>query len=232
VVRLDDRARRVAGGLVGAGGGSQDRVVFLDKNGFEHFEVVYGAALANVVCVDVNWRLAPAEVAYVVNDCAAKVIAVGPDFVPVVEAIEAAGVVQHNYTAPGEGHRILERDNFYELEVNGVRWIDSVKALIAGEPLDDVHWLDTFEFWFHIVTQQTSRSERLGPLATPSSSSRSLAEDRAQLVAARRNNHAGAASRPAATAPPMFPNLAAEPARTRRTSTDCRPARISGNGVL
>jgi hypothetical protein len=54
-------------------------------------------------------------------------------------AIEAAGVVQHSYTAPGEEHQILDIDKFYEMEVDGVRLVDWVDALIAGEPLDDVH---------------------------------------------------------------------------------------------
>ena len=54
-------------------------------------------------------------------------------------AIEEAGVVLHSYTAPGEEHGILEFDTFYELEVNGVRLADWVEALLAGEPLDDVH---------------------------------------------------------------------------------------------
>lgn len=54
-------------------------------------------------------------------------------------AIEAAGVVQHSYTAPGNDHGILEFERFYEMEVNGVRLVDWVEALIAGEPLDDVH---------------------------------------------------------------------------------------------
>ena len=62
--------------------GPQDRVAFLDKNGIEHFEVFFGAALANAVCVDVNWRLAPPEVEFIVNDAQAKVLVVGPDFVP------------------------------------------------------------------------------------------------------------------------------------------------------
>jgi long-chain acyl-CoA synthetase len=72
------RARRVATGLRTAGVGAQDRIAFLDKNGIEHFEVVYGAALLNAVCVDVNWRLAPPEVASVVDDAVAKVLIVGP----------------------------------------------------------------------------------------------------------------------------------------------------------
>jgi hypothetical protein len=54
-------------------------------------------------------------------------------------AIESAGVVQHSYTAPGDGHTILENDNFYEMEVNGVSLVDCVDALITTEPLDDVH---------------------------------------------------------------------------------------------
>ena len=84
---LYERAQRVATGLAEAGVGDQDRVAFLDKNGLEHFELFYGAALANAVCVDVNWRLAPPEVEFIVNDAQAKVLVVGPDFVPVLDAI-------------------------------------------------------------------------------------------------------------------------------------------------
>jgi Pectinacetylesterase len=54
-------------------------------------------------------------------------------------AIEAAGVVLHSYTAPGVDHGIFEWPKFYEIEVNGVRLVDWVDALIAGQPLDDVH---------------------------------------------------------------------------------------------
>ena len=57
-------------------------------------------------------------------------------------AIEKAGVVLHSYTAPGNGHGIFEWPRFYGLEVNGVRLVDWVDALIAGEPLDDVHCND------------------------------------------------------------------------------------------
>ena len=84
---LYERAQRVASGLAEAGVGNQDRVAFLDKNGIEHFELFFGAALLNAVCVDVNWRLAPPEVEYIVNDAEAKVFVVGPDFVPVLDAI-------------------------------------------------------------------------------------------------------------------------------------------------
>jgi Pectinacetylesterase len=54
-------------------------------------------------------------------------------------AIEAAGVTQHSYTAPGDDHGIFEYEAFYEIEVNGVTLVDWVEALLAGVPLDDVH---------------------------------------------------------------------------------------------
>jgi long-chain acyl-CoA synthetase len=93
---LAERAERVANGLLALGVGPQDRVAFLDKNGLEHFELFFGAALVNAVCVDVNWRLVGAEVAYIVNDSMAKVFVVGPDFVPLLDEIasELTGVTK------------------------------------------------------------------------------------------------------------------------------------------
>ena len=84
---LYKRSSQVAQALKAAGVGSQDRVAFLDKNSIEHFEVFYGCALLNAVSVDINFRLAPPEVAFIVNDAQAKVFVVGPDFVPVLDAI-------------------------------------------------------------------------------------------------------------------------------------------------
>ena len=84
------RSCQVANLLAAAGVDAHDRVAFLDKNGIEHFEVFYGAALLNAVCVDVNWRLAGPEIEYIVNDSGAKVLIVGPDFVPVLETFADA----------------------------------------------------------------------------------------------------------------------------------------------
>ena len=66
-----------------------------------------------------------------------------PTSSPLIDAneaeIEAAGVDLHSYTAPGDDHGIFEFDDFYEIEVDGVRWSTGSTPLIAGEPLDDVH---------------------------------------------------------------------------------------------
>jgi len=81
------RSCQVAQALKAAGVGSQDRVAFLDKNSIEHFEVFYGCALLNAVSVDINFRLAAPEVAFIVNDSRATVFIVNAEFVPVLDAI-------------------------------------------------------------------------------------------------------------------------------------------------
>jgi hypothetical protein len=53
-------------------------------------------------------------------------------------AIEATGVRLHSYTAPGDDHGLFEFDRFYEIEVNGVRFVDWLDALIGDDPPDDV----------------------------------------------------------------------------------------------
>ena len=84
---LDERSNRVANALKAAGVGAEDRVAFIDKNGYEYFEVLFGAAKLNAVTVNVNWRLAPPEVAWIVDNAQAKVFFFGKDFADTVDKI-------------------------------------------------------------------------------------------------------------------------------------------------
>ena len=85
---MDATSNRVAQALLAEGIGRQDRVAFLDKNGPEYFEVLFGGAKVNAVNVAVNWRLAPEEMERTINDAQAKLLFVGADFLPHVEGIE------------------------------------------------------------------------------------------------------------------------------------------------
>ena len=76
------RAGQVARALAAEGLGGADRVAFLDRNGIEYFEVLFGGALIGAVNVAVNWRLAPAEMAAVIDDARASVLVVHPDYLP------------------------------------------------------------------------------------------------------------------------------------------------------
>ncbi|HEU5082552.1 MAG TPA: fatty acid--CoA ligase [Acidimicrobiales bacterium] len=84
---LDQRSSRVANALRDAGVGPEDRVAFIDKNGYEYFEVFFGCAKLNAVTVNVNWRLAPPEVAWIVNNAEAKVFFFGKEFCDTVAQI-------------------------------------------------------------------------------------------------------------------------------------------------
>jgi acyl-CoA synthetase (AMP-forming)/AMP-acid ligase II len=52
----------------------------MDKNSDDFYEIVFGCAKSGTVSVGINWRLAPPEVAYILNDSQARVLFVGPDF--------------------------------------------------------------------------------------------------------------------------------------------------------
>jgi long-chain acyl-CoA synthetase len=82
---LDRRTNQVANALITEGVGPQARIAILSKNCPAFFELWFGAAKADVVLVPVNFRLAPVEVAYVVEDAGAEILFVGADFYPVVE---------------------------------------------------------------------------------------------------------------------------------------------------
>ena len=85
---LDRRSSRVANAFGAAGLSAGDRVAFLDKNGYEYFEVLFGGAKCDVVTVNVNWRLAPPEVQWIVQNAEAKVFFFGAEFADTVAAIE------------------------------------------------------------------------------------------------------------------------------------------------
>ena len=71
---------QVANGLATLGVQPQKHIAYLGKNSDLYFELLYGAAKARAILAPVNWRLAPPEIAYIVNDCAAEVLSVGPEF--------------------------------------------------------------------------------------------------------------------------------------------------------
>jgi len=77
---MDARSSQVARALAAEGVGVQQHVGFIDKNGPEYFEVLFGGSKLNAINVAVNWRLAPAEMAYIVNDADVGVLVVGSEF--------------------------------------------------------------------------------------------------------------------------------------------------------
>jgi fatty-acyl-CoA synthase len=88
--QVEDAAKRVASGLRGLGIGAGDRVACLTKQTAECVALVLGANKIGAVCMPVNWRLAPAEIEYIVNNGQAKFMMVDSMFAANFKQVKAA----------------------------------------------------------------------------------------------------------------------------------------------
>ena len=70
--------------------GVGDRIAFLDRNGIAYFDFLFGGSLIGAVNVAVNWRLAPAEMAAIIDDSAAPVLAIHSDYLPALADMPSA----------------------------------------------------------------------------------------------------------------------------------------------
>jgi acyl-CoA synthetase (AMP-forming)/AMP-acid ligase II len=86
---LDRTTNRVANALRAGGVKAGERIAYLGKNSDIYFELLFGAMKANVVMAPVNWRLAGPEIAFIVSDCKAPMLFVGPEFVEQIQRIQA-----------------------------------------------------------------------------------------------------------------------------------------------
>jgi fatty-acyl-CoA synthase len=84
---LDVLTNRVANALIALGLHRHERIAYLGKNSDIYFELLLGAMKANVVMTPVNWRLAAPEIAFIVADCRAPVLFVGPECVAQLRSI-------------------------------------------------------------------------------------------------------------------------------------------------
>jgi acyl-CoA synthetase (AMP-forming)/AMP-acid ligase II len=84
---FDIRTNRVANALRASGAGPRERIAYVGKNSDFYFELLLGAIKARVVMAPVNWRLAGPEIAFIVADCKAQVLFVGPEFVTQIRNI-------------------------------------------------------------------------------------------------------------------------------------------------
>jgi acyl-CoA synthetase (AMP-forming)/AMP-acid ligase II len=86
---FDIRTNRVANALRALGVKPRERIAYLGKNSDIYFELLLGAMKANVVMAPVNWRLAAPEIGFIVGDCKAPVLFVGPEFITQVRNIKS-----------------------------------------------------------------------------------------------------------------------------------------------
>ena len=84
---LNIYSNQIANGLINLGCKSDSRIAYYGKNSDYFFEFLIGTLKSNTVAVGVNWRLAPPEVSYVLNDSKSEVLFVGEEFYPIIDQI-------------------------------------------------------------------------------------------------------------------------------------------------
>jgi long-chain acyl-CoA synthetase len=82
--QLDERSSRLAQALHAAGIAKGSRVAYLDRTAPEVVELLFATSKLGAVTVPLNWRLAPTELAAVLNDAQASVLVAGSTYEPVV----------------------------------------------------------------------------------------------------------------------------------------------------
>ncbi|WP_319447587.1 MULTISPECIES: fatty-acid--CoA ligase FadD5 [unclassified Mycobacterium] len=84
---LDRRVTALAGALSRRGVEFGDRVLILMLNRTEFIETFLAANLLGAIAVPVNFRMTPPEIAFLVSDCAAKVVVTEPVLAAVASAV-------------------------------------------------------------------------------------------------------------------------------------------------
>ena len=86
---LDERATRIANGLLSLGLDPRGRIAILSRNSATYFELLFGIMRAGMATLPLNWRLAGPEIVYILEDARIECVFYEDDFAATVEAARA-----------------------------------------------------------------------------------------------------------------------------------------------
>lgn len=130
---LEVFSRRFAAMLGGRGVHKGDRVAWVGKNSDLYYQMLLSCGRIGVVMVPVGWRLAPAEMAYILEDTGAKLIFAGEGF----------GALAHEL-AP----QLIARPSVLEEA--------ETRAVIAASPADPVTVAEPMDAFLQLYTSGTT----------------------------------------------------------------------------
>jgi fatty-acyl-CoA synthase len=110
---LSELANRAAGWLAARLGGAPEgqRLAYLGRNGVELLVLALGAERCGAIFVPVNWRLAGAEIAALLEDCTPAVVVAQDEFLPLLrEGVAVTEVLAPICATPALPRRDLPHD--------------------------------------------------------------------------------------------------------------------------
>ena len=121
---LVERSRRLGHFLRGCGLQEGDNIAFMLENRPEFFDLVWAAQRLGLFYTPINWHLQPAEAAYILRDCGAKIFALSD------------AVAQHCPTIADQTGEIAQRLSIGG-ELPGFRPFEAVLSAASAAPLAD-----------------------------------------------------------------------------------------------
>lgn len=111
---LDRRSRQVAAGLRAAGVKRGDRIAYIGRNSADYYELLFGIVRLNAVMMPLNWRLADAELDYILDDArVAMLFGEATHIARTASAgLDAGLVVAIDVTQPGASPYARWRDGY------------------------------------------------------------------------------------------------------------------------
>jgi fatty-acyl-CoA synthase len=126
---MNDRCARLAAYLRHAGVARGDRVAVLCHNSTDIFEIQFACCKLGAAFVPLNWRLASAEIAAIMQNAAPAVLIHGAEFLDIAQALRTDGLVNH-IIATGDG-----LDSEYERAIRSSDPLDTPASLTHDDVL-------------------------------------------------------------------------------------------------
>lgn len=101
---LDAQANRIANALIADGVAHGDRVIWLGRNSDQAVALAGGCARAGAVVTPLIWRLAPAEIAWIIGDAAPRAIVVEAEFAAIAREAAPPGCTLIGVDGAGAEH--------------------------------------------------------------------------------------------------------------------------------
>ncbi|MBT6096578.1 MAG: AMP-binding protein [Rhodospirillaceae bacterium] len=173
---VEANTMRAAAGLMALGVEPGDAIAILMRNDFAFFEASYAAQAAGVYAVPVNWHLAPAEVAHILEDSEAKVLVVHADLLRhMAERIPESVTVLTVPTPP-------EVVDAYGIDPSDAEPMPTCRLwsdwLAGFEPLAEVHPLPTETMMYTSGTTGLPKGVKRGRQSAEANASMAVLRDK------------------------------------------------------
>ncbi len=124
-----DIACHVAQAAAREGLSAGDRIAFLDRNGIAYFDFLFGGSLIGAVNVAVNWRLAPSEMAAIIDDSQAPILVIHTDYLATLADMPGGLAHVRRIVVIGETAGITCSD---PRSMSFERWVEGTQAYDPG----------------------------------------------------------------------------------------------------